>query len=138
MMTKYDAASDELIGISLKWKRAGSGWRLFDGKRRFGRVVPDAERPGMWRSVMSGGRLSDMANLSWARHSVMDVARRELEYEHRQGAVTDPSKCPQNEGVFAGISLPMRLQEGEGIALAPAPEIASQQSSSYMTELSSA
>jgi hypothetical protein len=36
----------ELIGTSLKWKRVGAGWRLFDGKRRFGDVVPDSKQPG--------------------------------------------------------------------------------------------
>ena len=40
----------ELIGASLKWKWMPSGcWRLFDGKRRFGDVVPDSQHPNMWR-----------------------------------------------------------------------------------------
>jgi hypothetical protein len=90
----------ELIGASLKWRRAGAGWRLFDGRRRFGTVVPDSEHPGMWRCVLSGGRLSDMANLSWARNAVLEAATRELVFEARQDAATAPLKCPVNGGIF--------------------------------------
>jgi hypothetical protein len=86
------------------WKRDGTGWILVAGKRRFGRVVPDDKHPGMWRSILPGGRLSDMANLSWARNAVLEVALRELEYEARQRAVIDPSKCPVKRGVFQGTS----------------------------------
>jgi hypothetical protein len=99
---KGASARSELIGATLKWKPWGTGWRLFDGKRRFGEVVPDSKYPGMWRSVMSGGRLSDMANLSWARNAVREAATRELQYEARQDTVTDPLKCPVNGGVFEG------------------------------------
>jgi hypothetical protein len=90
----------DLIGASLTWKRAGKGWRLFDGRRRFGEVVPDSNYPGMWRCVLPDGRLSDMANLSWARNATMDAAVRELEFEARHGAATDPLQCPVNGGVF--------------------------------------
>jgi hypothetical protein len=89
----------DLIGASLKWKRAGTGWRLFDGSRRMGDVIPDAKHPGMWRSVMSGGRLSDMANLSWARNAVLEAATRELQYEARTAAVGDPSFTRDSGGV---------------------------------------
>lgn len=54
----------DLIGASLEWKPDGDGWRLFSRRRRFGRVIPDAKYPGMWRSPLPGGRLSDMANLA--------------------------------------------------------------------------
>jgi hypothetical protein len=101
----------ELIGSSLQWKRAGKGWRLFDGRRRFGDVLPDREHPGMWRCVLSSGRLSDMANLSWARNAVMDAAVRELQFEARQRAATDPSKCPVNGGVFGDGAAPVRQTE---------------------------
>ena len=70
----------------LRWKRDATGWRLFGGKRSFGRVVPDQKWPGMWRVVLHNGRLSDMANLSRARNSVMAMADRELEYEARKQA----------------------------------------------------
>jgi len=98
----------ELIGASLKWKRAGEGWRLLDGRRRFGDVVPDGNHAGMWRVVLSGGRLSDTANLSWARNAVLEAATRELEYEARHGAATDPLNCPVSGGVFGGKTSPVR------------------------------
>lgn len=113
----YSDIGAELIGASLTWKRAGNVWRLFDGRRRFGDVAPDSEHPGMWRCVMSGGRLSDMANLSWARNAVMEAAVRELQYEARQSAATDPLKCPVNRGVFGGRASPVRSNahgDGEG------------------------
>jgi hypothetical protein len=89
---------------TLEWRRDGTGWRLFAGRRRFGRVVPDDKHPGMWRSVLAAGRLSDMANLSWARNAVLEVALRELEFKHRQIAATDPRKCPENECVCGATS----------------------------------
>ena len=73
---------------SLAWRRVGNSWRLFAGKRRFGDVVPDEKYLGMWRVKLSGGRLSDMANLSWARNAVMEAAIREIEWEARQAAIT--------------------------------------------------
>jgi len=93
----------EELARTLKWKPAGNGWQLFAGKRRFGKVIPDSNHPGMWRTVLSGGRLSDTANLSWARSAVMEAAIREIEWEARQGK--DPLNSQQNEGVFgAGLS----------------------------------
>lgn len=100
--------TNKLIGANLLWKRTGSGWQLLDGRRRFGDVVPDAKYPNMWRSVLSGGQLSDMANLTWARHAVMDAAIRELEWEARSKAATDPQKCPEKGGVLSGASPPVR------------------------------
>jgi hypothetical protein len=70
---------------ALRWKRNGKDWLLYSGGRRFGRVIPDGKYPGMWRSIMPDG-LSDMANIAWAKHAVMDVARRELEWEAKQAA----------------------------------------------------
>jgi hypothetical protein len=51
-----------------------------NGRRGFGRVVPDSKYPGMWRSTLSGGRLSDMANLG------LGSCGRELEWEARNKA----------------------------------------------------
>jgi hypothetical protein len=85
-----------------RWKRDGRDWVLVAGKRRFGRVVPDDKHPGMWRSILPGGRLSDMANLSWARNAVLEVALRELEYEAKQQAVRDPRFTAGKGGVFEG------------------------------------
>jgi hypothetical protein len=70
------------------------------GRRRFGRVVPDIRYPDMWRSKLSGGRLSDMANLAWAKNAVLVAAERELEFEDRQRSAIAPSKCPEKRGVF--------------------------------------
>jgi hypothetical protein len=88
---------------SLAWRKVGNSWQLFAGKRRFGKVVPDSKHPGMWRCPRSGGRLSDMANLSWARNAVMEAAIREIEWEALQAA-TDPRKCPEKGGVFPPTS----------------------------------
>jgi hypothetical protein len=68
----------------LTWKRDGADWVLWHRRRRMGRVVPDPNYPGMWRSVKSGGRLSDMANASWAKSAVMEAAIRDLEWEATQ------------------------------------------------------
>jgi hypothetical protein len=94
--TQKQAIRAELIGSNLTWRRTANGWRLFAGKRCFGTIVPDRKSPGTWRSPMSGGRLSDMANLTWAKHAVLEAAIRELECE-RKG--NHPRKCPENEGV---------------------------------------
>jgi len=101
----------ELIGASLRWKQTKHGWRLLKGRRRFGAIVPDGKHVGMWRCVLSDGRLSDMANLSWARNAVVEAAVRELQYEARQAAATDPRKCPENEGVFGSGSALVRQKE---------------------------
>ena len=82
----------------LTWRRDGSDWVLLLDRRRFGRVVPDSKYPNMWRSILSGGRLSDIANLAWAKNAVLVAAEREVEYEAR--AANAPSKCPEKEGVF--------------------------------------
>jgi hypothetical protein len=89
----------ELIGASLTWKRAGTGWRLFNKSRCFGDVVPDSKYPNMWRIVLHDGRLSDMANLSWARSAVMDAAVRELAYEARSRG---RAFSAENGAVFQG------------------------------------
>ena len=67
----------------MRWKRHGTGWRLFYGNRTVGRVVPDTKYPTMWRVVLHTGKLSDMANLSRARDAAMSAAIRELEYEQK-------------------------------------------------------
>jgi hypothetical protein len=67
------------------------------GKGRFARVVPDSKYPGMWRSTMSGGRLSDMANLAWAKNAILVAAEREVEYEAR---CKRTPRNAQKRGVF--------------------------------------
>jgi hypothetical protein len=43
---------------------------LLRGRRRMGRVMPDDQYASMWRPPKSGGRVSDMANISWAKDAV--------------------------------------------------------------------
>ena len=101
---------------SLTWHRDGADWILFAGRRRFGRVIPDSQYPGMWRSRLSGGGLSDMANLAWAKNAILVAAERELEWEDRQQAAITRSKCPENRGVFEGAALPVsRLAPPQGL-----------------------
>ncbi len=47
--------------------------------------------------MLSRGRLSDMANLSWSKNAVLVAAQRELDYE----AANDPSKCSVKRGSLA-------------------------------------
>ena len=91
---------------ALTWHRDGADWILLAGRRRFGRVIPDSQYPGMWRSRLSGGQLSDMANLAWAKNAVLVAAELELEWEERQRAANHPSKCPENRGVFEDAASP--------------------------------
>jgi hypothetical protein len=84
----------------LKWKRDGSDWVLWCGRRRMGCVVPDSDQTGMYRSIKTGGRLSDMASLAWSKDAVLGAAIRELEWEVRHKVARDPSKCPENGGSF--------------------------------------
>jgi hypothetical protein len=60
----------------LKWTRESDAWILLYRRRRIGRVVPDKDHPGMWRSVKVDG--IDMANLSWAKDAVLAQAFREV------------------------------------------------------------
>jgi hypothetical protein len=86
------ANHSDQIGCTLAWHRDSGDWILRHNKRRMGRVVPDHEHSGMWRSLKSGGRVSDMANLSWAKNAVLEAATRELEYEaHHRPVITPPN-----------------------------------------------
>ena len=102
--SRGEPRDDSKLAQSLTWRKAGKGWRLYAGKRRFGDVVPDAKHPNMWRSILSGGRLSDMANLSWARNAVLESAVREIEWEERQQAATDPAFIRDSGAVFEATS----------------------------------
>jgi len=96
-----------LRGASLIWRRDGADWVLFSGRRRFGRVVPDSKYAGMWRSRLSGDRLSDRANLAWAKNAVLAAAERELDWESHQRLRKPPSKCPEKRGVFESAASPV-------------------------------
>ena len=90
----------------LKRTQERDAWILLYRRRRMGRVVPDKDHQGMWRSVKSSG-LSDMANLSWAKDAVMVQAVREVTYD----AANEPSKCPVNRGSRQQKSSPIRFSE---------------------------
>jgi hypothetical protein len=49
----------------LKWRREGDAWILLYRRRRMGRVVPDKDHAGIWRSVKVDGilDLSDAATV---------------------------------------------------------------------------
>ena len=100
---------------TLTWRRDATGWVLLAGRRRFGRVVADSKYPGMSRSTLSGGGLSDMANLAWAKNAVLAAAERELEWEARKRAAIAPPKCPEKRGVFESAASPV-AKTVEGVA----------------------
>ena len=112
------------IRSQLKWKRDGADWVLYRRGRRIGRVVPDANYPGMYRSVKSGGRLSDMANLSWSKDAVMSAAIRELEWEGRHQPARHPFKPQQIGGANRPSSPSIRLNEGAATPVAADAEAA--------------
>jgi hypothetical protein len=89
----------------LKWTREGDAWILLYRRRRMGRVVPEKDHPGMWRSIKVDRVLSDMANLSRSKDCVMAQAIREVIWD----AANDPQKCPVNRGSSEQKSSPMRL-----------------------------
>ena len=74
----------------MHWMREGADWVLKLGRRKLGRVFPDSQYPGMWRSYRADGRLSDMANLSWAKNAVLAAAE----------LASNPPKCPVRRGYF--------------------------------------
>jgi hypothetical protein len=110
------------IGCDLAWKRDGADWMLHHKRRRMGRVTPDHDHAGMYRLVLSRGRLSDIANLSWAKDTALAAAIRELDWKSRETCpglrtrATDPSKCPEKGGSLpARESLVSLSSEGERI-----------------------
>jgi hypothetical protein len=84
----------------LHWKRCGAGWLLLCGRRRMGRVVPDGKYRGMYRIALPSGRLSDMANLSWAKSHALVAAERDLGYER---ANARPNPKQKAGGIFRQI-----------------------------------
>jgi hypothetical protein len=112
-LTPLSILSKELDAIRrLHWRKAGRGWQLYgEHGRKFGKVIPDANIRGMWRTPLSGGRMSDMANLSWARAAVLEAAVRDLEWEARQSAVTTPSNSAGLGPVFSDGSTPVRFEQ---------------------------
>ena len=97
----------------LTWRHTPHGWILFANRRRRGHVVPDPKHPGMWRAELASGRLSDMANLTWAKGLAFEAAARELEWEASRQAAYAPSKSQEKRAVFESIASLVR-QNGAG------------------------
>ena len=93
----------------LHWERNGLTWTLLHKRWRMGRVIPDSKFKGMDRIELSGGRLSDMANLSWAKSLALEAAERELAYER----ANTPQKSQQKRGSFRRKSSPIRSNQPE-------------------------
>jgi hypothetical protein len=74
-MSNYDDRTAQLY-----WTRDGDDWVLKLGRRKVGRVFKDEKYPSMWRSRRADGRLSDMANLTWAKNAVLAAAERDIRY----------------------------------------------------------
>ncbi len=81
----------------LAWRKHGDTWILYDGRRRVGRVVPDTKYPGMYRPALSQRRLGDMANLSWAKNSVL------VEQERKPAKL---EKAPKKERQYQAVMSP--------------------------------
>jgi hypothetical protein len=58
------------------WRKHPDGWALHntDHLDAILDVVRDGTYPRMWRVRLSDGRLSDMANLTWARDGAIEIA----------------------------------------------------------------
>jgi hypothetical protein len=98
----------------LKWQRVNAlEWVLLYRRRRIGRVISDKEWPGMWRSIMPDGTLSDTANLSWSKDAVLAQAVREVAYEL---SCKRPAKSQQITGSFRQKSSPIDLNAEEAVA----------------------
>jgi hypothetical protein len=69
----------------LTWR--GDTLRL--GSRELACLVPDGKWPSMWRVRLPGGRLSDMANKTWAKEGAYALALRIL--HSNQGHQETPS-----------------------------------------------
>ncbi len=63
----------------MHWVYEAPDWVLKFNRRKMGVVFQDARYPSMWRSRRADGRLSDMANLSWAKNAVLAVAELDIE-----------------------------------------------------------
>jgi hypothetical protein len=81
-MTEQPAPIGHIYGRNdFTWGEHPDGWALLAMGHRDAivRIVPDGTRPGMWRIRHPGGRLSNMANLTWAKDRAIAVAMRLLD-----------------------------------------------------------
>ncbi len=77
----------------LRWQRYGTSWLLLHGRRRMGRVVPDAKYLGMWRAQWPDGSLSDMANLSRAKDAVARFVETEERRQRARHSLSEGRLC---------------------------------------------
>jgi len=61
-------------GQNLTWVQQGVAWAVRHCGTELARVVPDEKYPGMWRVRSPDGRLSDMANITWAKDAAATMA----------------------------------------------------------------
>jgi hypothetical protein len=64
-----------------------------------GHVIRDFKHPDMWRVRLTGGRVSDLANLTRAKDAALTAAIREIEWEARAAILRLP---PLAEMAVAG------------------------------------
>jgi hypothetical protein len=88
------------------WHEHADGWALHAIGHRSAivRVVIDKVWPGMWRVRHPDGRLSDMANLTWAKDGAIAVAMRWL----------DPRKVSRKK--TAGLSTRRKAEQSRPVA----------------------
>ncbi len=91
------------------WRQCKTGYALhaMGHRNAIVHVVPDQRWPGMWRIRHPDGRLSDMANLTWAKDGAKGLAMRLL----------DPRRRAEQERLD---SPPMRQNDEAATPLAPA------------------
>jgi hypothetical protein len=88
----------------LTWVRDCTAWVVRHSGTELARVVPDEKYPGMWRVRSPEGRLSDMANLTWAKDAAASMA---LAVLNRAGHErTDGGRGPQTEKRKSAVQVP--------------------------------
>jgi hypothetical protein len=104
-LTEQPALTGHIYGRKdFTWAEHPDGWALHAMGHRDAivRIVPDGVWPGMWRIRHPGGRLSDMANLTWAKDGAIAVAMRLLD-PRKTGEQHARISSPMSEGEPAGV-----------------------------------
>jgi hypothetical protein len=94
-MTEQTATGHIYSRTDFTWQEHMDGWALHAIGHRSAivRVLPDKAWPGMWRIRHPDGRLSDMANLTWAKDGAVAVAMRFLDPRKVDSPVAKPMAC---------------------------------------------